>query len=59
MYDKMGDCPVCGMHLAQEQSFANAAQYTCPMHPEIIRDEPGACPICGMNLVPLKIKITC
>lgn len=25
--------------------------YTCPMHPEIIRDKPGSCPICGMNLV--------
>jgi Cu(I)/Ag(I) efflux system membrane fusion protein len=25
--------------------------YTCPMHPEIIRDEPGSCPICGMDLV--------
>ena len=25
-------------------------QYTCPMHPEIIRDAPGACPICGMAL---------
>lgn len=25
--------------------------YTCPMHPEIIRDEPGNCPICGMVLV--------
>ena len=25
--------------------------YTCPMHPEIIRDEPGNCPICGMHLV--------
>lgn len=23
--------------------------YTCPMHPEIIRDEPGNCPICGMT----------
>ena len=28
-------------------------QYTCPMHPEIIRDEPGNCPICGMSLEPL------
>ena len=28
-----------------------AAIYTCPMHPEIIRDKPGNCPICGMNLV--------
>ena len=25
--------------------------YVCPMHPEIIRDEPGSCPICGMDLV--------
>ena len=22
--------------------------YTCPMHPEIVRDKPGSCPICGM-----------
>ncbi len=28
-------------------------QYTCPMHPEIIRDVPGACPICGMALEPM------
>lgn len=26
-------------------------QYTCPMHPQIIRDKPGHCPICGMTLV--------
>jgi Cu(I)/Ag(I) efflux system membrane fusion protein len=25
--------------------------YTCPMHPQIIRDKPGNCPICGMELV--------
>ena len=25
-------------------------KYTCPMHPEIIKDEPGSCPICGMAL---------
>ncbi len=30
-----------------------AAQYTCPMHPEIIRVAPGHCPICGMSLEPL------
>ncbi|MBW0157533.1 heavy metal translocating P-type ATPase [Sedimentimonas flavescens] len=29
---------------------AAQVQYTCPMHPEIIRDEPGSCPICGMAL---------
>ncbi len=26
-------------------------QYTCPMHPRIIRDKPGRCRECGMNLV--------
>jgi FtsP/CotA-like multicopper oxidase with cupredoxin domain len=25
--------------------------YTCPMHPEIVREEPGRCPICGMALM--------
>jgi P-type Cu+ transporter len=28
-------------------------QYTCPMHPQIVRDAPGSCPICGMPLVPI------
>jgi Cu+-exporting ATPase len=27
-------------------------EYTCPMHPEIVRDRPGNCPICGMALEP-------
>jgi Ni,Fe-hydrogenase III large subunit len=27
-------------------------EYVCPMHPEVVRDEPGSCPICGMDLVP-------
>ena len=26
--------------------------YTCPMHPQIRRNQPGACPICGMALEP-------
>ena len=25
--------------------------YTCPMHPQIVQDEPGSCPICGMDLL--------
>ncbi|MDP1711209.1 MAG: copper-translocating P-type ATPase [Candidatus Nanopelagicaceae bacterium] len=27
-------------------------EYTCPMHPEIVRVEPGICPKCGMSLEP-------
>jgi Cu+-exporting ATPase len=29
------------------------ARYTCPMHPQILRDAPGDCPLCGMALVPI------
>ena len=31
--------------------------YTCPMHPEIVRDQPGSCPICGMALEPRTITV--
>ena len=26
--------------------------YTCPMHPEVVSEEPGHCPDCGMKLLP-------
>jgi len=26
-------------------------KYVCPMHPNIVQDEPGNCPLCGMTLV--------
>ncbi|MBT9447563.1 MAG: heavy metal translocating P-type ATPase [Hyphomonadaceae bacterium] len=29
------------------------SKWTCPMHPEIVRDGPGSCPICGMALEPM------
>src|SRR5579859_5936153 len=32
---------------------APGAQYTCPMHPEIVQAGPGSCPKCGMALVPM------
>jgi Cu+-exporting ATPase len=32
---------------------AKGAQYTCPMHPEIVQIGPGSCPKCGMALVPV------
>ncbi len=31
-------------------------EWTCPMHPEIVRDAPGSCPICGMALEPKTIS---
>ena len=30
-------------------------KYTCPMHPEIVRDEPSDCPKCGMALEPMGV----
>jgi heavy metal translocating P-type ATPase len=52
-YNKPGNCPVCGMDLVKQPSLKKAAKFTCPMHPEIIRDESGSCPICGMDLIPM------
>ncbi len=44
------------MALESEISVAsNRVEYTCPMHPEIVRAGPGACPICGMALEPRTI----
>jgi Cu2+-exporting ATPase len=59
-YDKPGDCPVCGMDLVEEQnlSITNSQQWTCPMHPEVVKDEAGSCPICGMSLVPMGADIS-
>src|SRR5690606_1478516 len=34
-------------------SAAPGRRWTCPMHPEIVRDAPGACPLCGMALEPV------
>jgi P-type Cu+ transporter len=32
---------------------APGTKWTCPMHPQIVRDGPGSCPICGMALEPM------
>lgn len=31
--------------------------YTCPMHPEVVRNAPGTCPKCGMTLVKAATKL--
>lgn len=32
--------------------------YRCPMHPDVVRNEPGQCPICGMDLVKVEPEPT-
>src|SRR5262245_4919633 len=41
----------------EQASAAPGTEYTCPMHPEIVRDRPGACPICGMALEPRLVAL--
>jgi Cu+-exporting ATPase len=36
---------------------SQATEYTCPMHPEVIRDKPGPCPLCGMALEPRTLSL--
>ena len=36
---------------------AAPGKWTCPMHPQVVRDGPGSCPICGMALEPVTISL--
>ena len=38
---------------ASTTPVAPGTKWTCPMHPQILKDEPGSCPICGMALEPM------
>ncbi|MFZ7091385.1 heavy metal translocating P-type ATPase [Primorskyibacter sp. 2E233] len=38
---------------AKPEPMPEGTKYTCPMHPEIVRDHPGDCPKCGMALEPM------
>jgi Cu+-exporting ATPase len=44
--------PMTDAALPPPPTPAQKIEYTCPMHPEVIRDAPGSCPICGMALEP-------
>ena len=50
---------MCGMALEPVALAAPATrtEWTCPMHPEIVRSAPGACPICGMALEPRTVTL--
>jgi P-type Cu+ transporter len=38
---------------APSPSSEAEVSWTCPMHPDIVRNGPGSCPICGMALEPM------
>ena len=44
--------PAPGVSTPPSAPVAQGTIYTCPMHPQIRRNEPGSCPICGMALEP-------
>ncbi len=39
-----------------ESSAGAGDEYTCPMHPQVVRSEPGSCPICGLALEPRTVR---
>ncbi len=51
--EKAHDCCAAKAPVNEAVAAPSGTRYTCPMHPEIIRDGPGACPKCGMALEPM------
>jgi Cu+-exporting ATPase len=45
--------PPAGASRARPPAKAGEVLWTCPMHPQIMRNAPGSCPICGMALEPM------
>ena len=57
-HDKFAADPdhyLSGAHRQAYEDMPAGTQYTCPMHPEIVRDKPEDCPICGMALEPMGV----
>ncbi|MBI3071894.1 MAG: heavy metal translocating P-type ATPase [Deltaproteobacteria bacterium] len=42
-----------GKYLGAGAEAGAGAEYTCPMHPDVVQIGPGTCPLCGMALEPI------
>jgi Cu+-exporting ATPase len=51
-----GSCPSAALAGSGRPGLSKT-EWTCPMHPEIVRDAPGSCPICGMALEPRTVSL--
>lgn len=49
-----GVLTACNRERAKETQVHE--EYTCPMHPQVVKDKPGTCPVCGMDLVKKSAK---
>jgi len=57
-HDKFAQAPeqfLSDGNAGKDKNVPQGSKYTCPMHPEIVRDKPGICPICGMALEPMGV----
>jgi FtsP/CotA-like multicopper oxidase with cupredoxin domain len=52
----LGSHPDKTLAFVAEMDFdvPEGAVFTCPMHPDVISEEPGRCPECGMKLLPME-----
>src|SRR3989344_2877562 len=39
-------------YMSRDHHNSTETLYTCPMHPEVVKNAPGKCPGCGMDLIP-------
>src|SRR5258707_115887 len=49
--------PIANSTIRVSDKTPAKTEYTCPMHPEVVRDAPGSCPICGMALEPRTVSL--